>query len=104
MLLYCVGRLVQIKDFPSLYSELQKYAAKWRDIGTQLDFEVYELDNISAGQTNDNEANMTKVFELWKQQSLKQTWYDLIEAVKATGRNPQLCEDLKKTYRTGLLF
>lgn len=47
---------------------------------------------------------MTKVFELWKQQSLKQTWFDVIEAVDATGHNPQLCKDLRETYQAGLLL
>ena len=101
--LYAVGRPVQIKNFPSLYSELQQGGiAKWKQIGTQLGFELYELDAISAGQADDSEANMTKVFELWKQQSLKQSWFDVIEAVSATGYNPQLCEDLQETYQAGL--
>ena len=102
---HIAGRPVQIKNFPSLYSELQQGGiAKWREIGTQFGFELYELDAISAGQSDDSEANMTKVFELWKQQSLKQTWLDVIEAVSATGHNPQLCEDLRETYQAGLLL
>lgn len=101
--IYIAGKPVQIKNFPSLYSELQqRTVAKWREVGIQLGFEIYELDAISAGQTDDCEANMSKVFEIWKQQSLKQTWNDLIMAVDATGCNPQLCEDLKETYKEGL--
>lgn len=96
---------MQIKNFPLLYSELQRGAvAKWREVGIQLGFEAYELETISAGQTDDCEANMTKVFELWKQQSLKQTWHDLIEAVSATGSNPQLCEDLRERFKAGLFI
>lgn len=101
--LHTAGSPVQIKNFQLLYSELQRGGvAKWREIGSQLGFEVYELDAISAGQTDDDEANMIKVFELWKQQSLNQTWHDLIEAASATGCNPQLCEDLQERYKTGL--
>ena len=104
-ILYAAGRTVQIKDFPLLFSELQtKAVAKWREVGRQLDLEEYELDAISAGQTNDDEANITKVFELWKQQSLKQTWNDLITAVNDTGYDPQLCEDLKEKFKAGLIF
>ena len=96
---------VQIKDFQSLYGELQHGAvAKWRQVGTQLDLEDYELDAISAGQSDNEETNMTKVFELWKQQSLKQTWNDLIAAVDSTGCNLQLCEDLKEKYKAGMVL
>ena len=95
---------MQIKNFQSLYGELQHGAvAKWREIGAQLDFEEYELDAISAGQSDNDEANMSKVFELWKQQSLKQTWNDLIAAVNDTECDPQLCEDLKEKYKAGFL-
>lgn len=62
------------------------------------------MDAISAGQSDNDEANITKVFELWKQQSLKQTWNDLIAAVDNTRCNPQLCEDLKEKYKAGLLL
>ena len=87
-----------------MYGELQQGAvARWREVGIQLGFEIYELDAISAGQTEDCETNMYKVFEVWQQQSLKQTWNDLIMAVDATCCNPQLCEDLKETYKAGIV-
>jgi len=76
---------------------------KWKQLGLQLGLELYELDAISADYKDDPEENMTKVFELWKQQSLKQTWNDLIEAIKSTGLNKQLLDDLKTKYKTGLL-
>lgn len=86
-----------------MYTELQQGAiGKWREVGIQLGFEVYELDAISAGQTDNCEDYMTKVFEIWKQESLRQTWNDLIMAIHNTGCDPQLYEDLKEKYKEGL--
>ena len=36
------------RNIPSLLRQLKKHAAKWRDIGTYLEFFPSELDNIQA--------------------------------------------------------
>lgn len=95
---------VSIKDFASVYSALSKRAVhKWKQIGIQLELESYELDAIAADSKDDPEENMSKVFELWKQQSLHQTWNDLIQAVRQTNTNQQLLDDLTAKHGSGLL-
>lgn len=95
---------VQITDFASVYGNLSRGAVhRWKQIGLQLGLESYELDAISADFKDDPEENMSKVFELWKQQSLNQTWNDLITAIKSTNLNLKLPKDLKTKYNTGLL-
>ncbi|XP_065905041.1 uncharacterized protein [Dysidea avara] len=94
---------IQIESFASVYGDLSRGAVhKWKQLGLQLGLESYELDAISADYKDDPEENMSKVFELWKQQSLKQTWNDLIEAIKRTRLNKQLYEDLKNNHERGL--
>ena len=36
------------KDFPDIYSKLEQYAIRWRDIGSALGFLEGELNNIQA--------------------------------------------------------
>ena len=85
-----------------MYGDLSRGAVhKWKQLGLQLDLELYELDAISADYKDDPEENMSKVFELWKQQSLKQTWNDLIEAINRTRLNKQLYENLKTKHESG---
>ena len=95
---------VQIKDFGSVFSAINEQApCKWKQIGQQLNLDSYKLEGIAEGVSDDFEKHMSKVFTLWKQQSLRQTWNDLIKAVKQTKVNPQLCEDLETQHKEGLL-
>ena len=43
-----VSSSLKEKNIPSLLRQLKKHAAKWRDIGTYLEFLPSELDNIQA--------------------------------------------------------
>ena len=61
------------------------------------------MEEIAEDVSDDSEENISKVFTLWNQQSLKQTWNDLIKAVKQTKVNPQLCKDLETKHEKGLL-
>jgi len=72
---------------------------KWKELGVQLDLESYELDAISADYRDNPEENMTKVFELWKDQSPKPTWKLLIEAIEQMRLNPQLSQTLRNVYQ-----
>ena len=47
-LAYDRNSLLIERDLPNLLTQLKKHAAKWRDIGTHLDFHPGELDNIQA--------------------------------------------------------
>ena len=42
------SRKLMDKDLPFLLRQLKKHAAKWREIGTHLEFLPGELDNIEA--------------------------------------------------------
>ena len=48
-------RLTEV-HFPSLLSQLNKHAHKWRDIGDHLGFLIGELDNIQASPLLQHDA------------------------------------------------
>ena len=47
------------QNIPSLLRQLKKHAAKWRDIGTYLEFLPNELDNIEAQPSRMHGAPMS---------------------------------------------
>ncbi|XP_065904819.1 uncharacterized protein [Dysidea avara] len=87
---------LQITDFRLVYNVLRQGAiSSWKPLGMQLGLTSDKLNEISADcRDNDYERHIERVFELWKQQSQKRTWKDLIRAIEVTTVNPQLCMDL----------
>ena len=69
-----------------------KLAARWRDIGTQLDFETSELDAIS--ETNHADNRCKEMLNKWLQTD-DPTWNNLYKAIRTVERNAA-AEDMKK--------
>ena len=98
------GPPLQITDFRLVYNVLRQGAiSSWKPLGMQLGLTSDKLNEISADcRDNDYERHIERVFELWKQQSQKRTWKDLIRAIEVTTVNPQLCMDLSVKHLAGM--
>ena len=93
---------VQIKKLTSVHDILSQGAVhKWKQLGLQLGLKESKLDTISADYKDDPEENMTKVFKLWKTQSLQPTWKNLIAAIEQTRLNLQLSQTLRNLHQKG---
>ena len=80
MVLYTVGKeKLTIKGLHNYV--VPKWAAKWRQLGTQLNIDQHLMDNIEHDHPSDCESCCCEMFTEWLDSNPAASWNDIITAV-----------------------
>ena len=73
---------------------------KWKLLGVQLDFKVYQLDTIEANHHNDVEKAKIALIAQWINNDLSASWKKLAKALR-DAEHEKLADEIYQTYVTG---
>ena len=77
-------------------------AAKWYQLGIQLEIPVATLSNIEYEHPRDAQRCMTEILNWWLQNAPECSWEKLTEALEAMGGYRALVERLRKKVSTNI--
>ena len=76
-------------------------AAKWHQLGVQLEIPAATLSTIEIDHPRDAQRCMTEVINRWLQNAPECSWAKLAEAVEAMGEYAALAEKLRQKMSQG---
>ena len=79
VILYAGKEKPAIKDIHNYV--IQKWASKWRQLGTQLNIDRHLMDNIECDHPSDCESCCRKMFSKWLDINPAASWDDIVTAV-----------------------
>ena len=76
-------------------------AAKWYQLGLQLDIPPATLSTIENDHPRDAQRRMTEVITMWHRNAPECSWANLAQAVEAMGDYAALAEKLRQKTSQG---